>query len=79
MKKKSKTIHYRDQKVLDQIGEKIKSLREAKGWTQQYVFDEYGFNMSRIESGRTNLTISSLKKLLKIFNTSLHNFFKDIE
>ena len=79
MKKPSKSIHFRDQKMLDQIGEKIKALREAKGWTQQYVFDEYGFNMSRIESGRTNLTISSVKKLLKIFNTSLHNFFKDIE
>ena len=79
MKKQSKSNHFRDQKVLDQVGKKIKSLREAKGWTQQYVFDEYGFNMSRIESGRTNLTISSLKKLLKIFNTSLHSFFKDIE
>ena len=79
MKKQSKSNHFRDQKVLDQVGEKIKSLREAKGWTQQYVFDEYGFNMSRIESGRTNLTISSLKKLLKIFNTTLHSFFKDID
>lgn len=79
MKKQSKSNHFRDQKVLDQVGEKIKSLREAKGWTQQYVFDEYGFNMSRIESGRTNLTISSLKKMLKIFNISLHSFFKDIE
>jgi transcriptional regulator with XRE-family HTH domain len=79
MKRKSKTIHFRDQKVLDQIGEKIKVLRETKGWTQQYVFDEYGFNMSRIESGRTNLTISSLKKLLKVFNTPVSSFFKDIE
>jgi transcriptional regulator with XRE-family HTH domain len=79
MKKQSKSNHFRDQKVLDQIGEKIKALREAKGWTQQYVFDEYGFNMSRIEGGRTNLTISSLKKLLKIFNTPLSSFFKDIE
>ena len=79
MKKQSKSAHFRDQTVLDQIGEKIKTLREAKGWTQQYVFDEYGFNMSRIESGRTNLTISSLKKLLKVFNTTLSSFFRDIE
>lgn len=79
MKVKSKVTHYRDQKSLNRIGEKIKVLREAKGWTQQYVFDEYGFNMSRIESGRSNLTVSSLIKLLKIFNVSPANFFKDIE
>jgi len=45
------------------VGGKIKAIREAKGLTQQGLADLCNFeksNMSRIEAGRTNLTLKSL-------------------
>lgn len=48
------------------IGEKIRSIRESKGITQQDLAAACNFekaNMSRIEAGRTNPTISTLYKI----------------
>lgn len=48
------------------IGKKIKSIRESKGLTQQNLADLCDFeksNVSRIESGRTNITIKNLYKI----------------
>jgi len=45
------------------VGQRIKTIREAKGLTQQGLADFCNFeksNMSRIETGRTNLTLKSL-------------------
>lgn len=45
------------------VGRKIKSIREEKNLTQQGLADLCNFeksNMSRIEAGRTNLTLKSL-------------------
>ncbi len=59
------------------IGKKIQNLRYEKGLTQQQVADMCEFekaSMSRIESGRTNLT---LKKLFKI-SQSLGVDMKDL-
>lgn len=50
------------------VGQKIKQARESKGLTQQelaYLCNMEKSNISRIESGRTNLT---LKTLLAISN-----------
>lgn len=48
------------------IGERIRILRESKGITQQDLAAACNFekaNMSRIEAGRTNPTISTLYKI----------------
>lgn len=48
------------------IGEKIRFIRESKGITQQDLAAACNFekaNMSRIEAGRTNPTISTLYKI----------------
>jgi DNA-binding XRE family transcriptional regulator len=48
------------------IGKKIQNLRFEKGLTQQQVADMCEFekaSMSRIESGRTNLTVKNLFKI----------------
>jgi len=47
--------------LLQKIGKKIKSLREGKGITQQELAALCNFeksNMSRIEAGRTNITVA---------------------
>ena len=48
------------------IGGRIKEIRESKGITQQDLAAACNFeksNMSRIEAGRTNFTISTLYKI----------------
>ena len=48
------------------IGSRIKDIRESKGMTQQQISDICDFEkstVSRIEAGRTNLTIKTLYKI----------------
>lgn len=52
-----------EQQLFILIGDKIKELRTRKGITQQDLAARCNFeksNMSRIESGRTNLTVKTL-------------------
>ena len=56
------------------VGRKIKSTREAKGLTQQGLADLCNFeksNMSRIEAGRTNLTLKSLLTISEALNIQI--------
>ena len=55
-----------EQKLFIKIGDKIKELRELKNLSQQDLAALCNFeksNMSRIEAGRTNLTINTLFKI----------------
>lgn len=56
------------------IGLRVKSLRESKGMTQLdvAVFCNYDkTTISRIESGRTNITIKSLFKISRALEVQL--------
>jgi len=63
------------------IGMNIKELREEKNISQQDLAAACNFeksNMSRIEAGRTNLTIGTLLKICEALNVKL-NEVVDIE
>lgn len=56
------------------IGHRIKVLRESKGVSQQNLAAICNFekaNLSRIEAGRTNPTISTLYKISQALEISL--------
>ena len=56
------------------IGERIRILRESKGISQQNLAAICNFekaNMSRIEAGRTNPTISTLYKISQALEISI--------
>ena len=56
------------------IGEKIIQIREIKGITQQDLAAACNFeksNMSRIEAGKTNFTISTLYKISMALDVKL--------
>lgn len=60
--------------ILKKIGARIREIREAKGVSQQDLASICNFekaNMSRIEAGRTNFTISTLYKISQALNISL--------
>jgi transcriptional regulator with XRE-family HTH domain len=63
------------------IGQRIRILRESKGITQQDLAAACNFektNMSRIEAGRTNPTISTLYKISQALEITISELL-DIE
>ena len=64
----------KDKRLLRAMGERVRALREAKGWTQQQFADQCGLHRTYIagtERGERNLTILSLKKLADILRVTL--------
>ena len=62
------------EEVLFRIGLIIKELREEKNISQQDLAAACNFeksNMSRIEAGRTNLTVGTLLKICQILEVKL--------
>jgi transcriptional regulator with XRE-family HTH domain len=63
-----------EQNIYILIGKRIKNIREDKGFTQQeigYRCDFEKSTMSRIEAGRTNLTVKNLYKLSQALGVKL--------
>jgi transcriptional regulator with XRE-family HTH domain len=71
---------YTEEKVLKDIGERLKQLRIKSGYTsyETFAFENELSRMQywRMESGLTNLTIRSLIKILKIHKVTIEEFFK---
>ena len=67
---------------LNAIGAKIKDLRIRSGYTSAEIF-AYEHELNRISYWRmekgTNITMSSLFRILDIHQITLSEFFKDIE
>jgi len=63
------------------IGQRIRELRESKGISQQNLAAVCNFekaNLSRIEAGRTNPTVSTLYKISKALEIKISELV-DIE
>ena len=61
-----------------EIGKKIKSTRDAKGMTAKDVIsavDSGAAMYSRIETGKTEPSLSTLEKIAKALGVSLSDFF----
>jgi transcriptional regulator with XRE-family HTH domain len=67
-----------DSKFLASLGAKIKELRTKKNITQNDLAIQCDFekaSMSRIESGKTNISILTLRKISKALNVDMSDFF----
>jgi len=61
------------------VGERFKLLRKQHGLSQRQLAAQSGVTnglISLIESNKTNPSISSIKKILTVFNMSLVDFFE---
>lgn len=71
---------YEADDVLRKMGERIKALRIAKGFSS-YEYFAYEHNISRAQFGRyengQDLRISSLVKLVNAFGITLEEFFSE--
>jgi transcriptional regulator with XRE-family HTH domain len=65
--------------ILEQIGLKLRELREQKGYDsiKEFALDHNlpMIQYWRIEKGKANLTLKSLIKLLTIHSVSVEDFF----
>lgn len=71
-----------DKQFLIALGKNISRIRKEKGVKQidlWYECDIEKSNLIRIEKGRTNPTSLTLKKLGKVLNVPVKDFFEDIE
>lgn len=69
-----------DFKFLAALGQKIRLLRLSKKITQHQLARLCNFekaSMSRIESGKTNVTVLTLRKISKALETDIGEFFAD--
>lgn len=68
-----------DLKFLVSLGARIKELRIEKNMTQNELAIQCNFekaSMSRIESGKTNVTVLTLRKISKALEVDVAEFFR---
>lgn len=66
------------QKIQNELGRRLKSLRLEKGLTQEEVAHEVKFSrdhLSNIENGKHPINIKNLYKLATYFEVDMKHFF----
>jgi transcriptional regulator with XRE-family HTH domain len=69
-----------DPKFLASLGSRIKKIRLEKDMTQNELSIQCDFekaSMSRIESGKTNVTVLTLRKISKALDVEMIEFFRN--
>lgn len=61
------------------IAQRLKKLREAKGVSQQQVYNDTDIHIGRLETAKTNATVNTIAILCDYFDISLAVFFKDFD
>lgn len=64
-----------------QVGQRIRGLREQRGWSQEGFADVCGLHrtyIGSVERGEKNLTLNSLKTIAKALKVSLSDILKGL-
>jgi transcriptional regulator with XRE-family HTH domain len=64
--------------LVSSIAKHIKQLRENKGISQEMFYIDTDIHIGRIESGKSNITVSTLSSICDYFDMSLVDFFKGV-
>lgn len=67
-----------EESVTKAFGNRIRSLRKEKGWTQEYlaeITDLHPTYIGRVERGERNLSLSNISVLADSFDLSLKELF----
>jgi transcriptional regulator with XRE-family HTH domain len=68
----------RDNKLAQQIFDKFRTIRKARGLTQSAVYEDTGVDVKTYESRSVNPSIATIAILCSYFEITLEDFFKDI-
>ncbi|MFY0603252.1 MAG: helix-turn-helix transcriptional regulator [Flavobacteriaceae bacterium] len=66
-----------NKKVLLELANRIKTLREERNLTQAICYDDTGINFSRIERGVRDVSFTTLLRISKYFKIPLKVFIGD--
>lgn len=66
----------RDEILIQKVVDKIKKLRAQHGVTLEEFYNATNVNISRIESSKANISISTLSVICKYFKMSVSEFLK---
>lgn len=69
----------RNDTLINAIALELGELRAALSLSQEFVYNDLGIHIGRIETGSTNLSVSTLDVLLKYYNISFSEFFMQVE
>jgi DNA-binding Xre family transcriptional regulator len=61
------------------IAQRIKQLREEKNISQEVFYIDTDIHIARIETGKLNITVSTLQAICEYFEISLSDFFKGMK
>ncbi len=64
--------------MIKMLGERVREIREAKGWTQREIADRVGIDdyyISRLENGHINPTLATLQKLARALEVEVRDLF----
>lgn len=67
--------------ITEKVGNRIKEIRKENGISQEKLALKAELDrtyVAGVESGKRNLSIKSLEKILKALEVSFENFFKDM-
>lgn len=67
-----------DKVLIQKISLRIKEIRALNGITQEQFFYDTGIHLARIESGKANISVSTMSYICKYFSISLEEFFKGL-
>ena len=70
---------YKDDVLLRKIAIEIKRLRRERDITQDAFYYETNIHIARIETGKVNPSISTVKLICDFFEVSLMEFFLQID
>ena len=67
--------------IAKQIGERLRSYRNQKGWSQEELAEQAGLHptyIGQLERGEKNATLDSISKVALALNISLSQLFESI-
>lgn len=68
-----------EKKNKKKVGFQIKALRNKNKITQAKFYQETDIHIGRLETGKYDVCLKTLRKIVKIFHTSLSSFFTKVE
>jgi len=67
----------KDTKLMSAVAKRLQGLRAQKGLSQDIVFVDTDIHIARIETGKSNVSISTLSALCKYYSITLEEFFAE--
>lgn len=69
---------YRNEKLIQAVGQYLRQLREERGLSQEKVTFQKNIYLTRIENGYRDITLNTLMRLCDAYQITLRDFFKGL-